>query len=377
MQRAKRREVIGLLLLTLGLAGLLIAYARSRDRTAKPQAPYVFPVQELAALDKVVQARFAVVPIDDFGMSRIGKRHAVFRSSTPQEKSVIAALDKKKWDVVFYVAGRSYLKNEPSNLGPQFMQGPVFIAGRYDASPLQNPYSYYALQPGTGELGQPPDELPGGNPVASPLKKPAMQALESFKTRGGTEFAAGDWNVVARPVLASSQACVDCHNSRLRPRKLWGNDWYRLDEPMGVAMYAYRPYKIMRRPTEITARQKQRLKAADVIFRGTVCDIKPLPPNKIGHDGNARLIVFQVGRWWKNQGEDKASKTITVRADDGTLVDTLRRSLAANQSDNRKFLIYASCDDQEALRTESQNVFPWDETSTEVMILGKGWTPHW
>jgi hypothetical protein len=126
MQRAKRRETIGLLLLTIGLAGLLIVYARSRDRE-KPKAPYAFPVRELAELDQSVQMRFAEMPTKDFGMSRIGRRHEMFVPVSVSERAAVADLQRQGWDVVFYVAGRNVLLNRTYPLHPNNIQGPIFM----------------------------------------------------------------------------------------------------------------------------------------------------------------------------------------------------------------------------------------------------------
>lgn len=176
----RRREVLGLFALTGVLGAGLILFAGQRDQQ-QPAAPYQFPAEEFAALDRIVQARFAVVPTDDFGITRIGKRHAVFSPSTHGETTVISALERRNLDIVFYVAGADYLLNRDSRLGPRFLSGPVFISG-FKRPVKQNPYSYFALLPSTGELGNPPGDLPNGKSLLqSPLKEPARRALEYFE----------------------------------------------------------------------------------------------------------------------------------------------------------------------------------------------------
>jgi hypothetical protein len=223
---------------------LLVARYLENARRNAPKTPYVFPVTELAALDQVVQARFAVIPEKDFGVSRIGKRHEVFVPQTAQEKSVVAALKRRGYEVVFYVAGRGYLKDQRARLGPHFLQGPIFITRPPQVAKV-TPYTYMPLMPERytkAPSATPLPGLPGGGPIVSPLKAPAQEAFWKFETSDGTDFQAGKWNIVARPVRASSQTCVDCHNSRQMGRGWpFGNaEELKLGDTLGVAMYAYR-----------------------------------------------------------------------------------------------------------------------------------------
>ncbi len=246
MTRANRKFLLKFFVATSLLALLPFGVARWQEnrRRNAPKAPYTFPFAELAALDKVVQERFAVIPDSDFGVGRIGKRHDVFVPQTAKEKAVVAALKKRGLEVVFYVAGRNYLLGrQVLYAGPQFLQGPVFITGKPLFKTKQTPYSYFS--PIWNVDAQLPPDLPdGGNVLNSPLYVPARKALDSFKANEGANFSIAKWKVAARPVVASQQACVDCHNSRIS-----GGKWeryknsFQLGDTLGVAMYAYRMKK--------------------------------------------------------------------------------------------------------------------------------------
>ena len=73
-----------------------------------------------------------------------------------------------------------------------------------------------------------------------PLKAPAQSAYAVFETSEGTDFMTQGWNVVARPVRASQEDCLDCH-------RYIGLTWHgysgitpKIGDTLGVAMYAYR-----------------------------------------------------------------------------------------------------------------------------------------
>jgi hypothetical protein len=64
-------------------------------------------------------------------------------------------------------------------------------------------------------------------PNPSELRAPGARALNAF---GGTEsyaFSASGWEFIAKPVRASAQSCVECHDAAL-------------GQVIGVALYGYR-----------------------------------------------------------------------------------------------------------------------------------------
>jgi len=247
-QRRRDRRFLLKFFLAMSLLALLplgIARWQENRRRNAPKTPYTFPFAEMAALDRVVQARFAVVPDKDFGIDRIGKRHEVFVPQTAKEKAVIAALKKRGYEVVFYVAGRNYLRDVPGRLGWNFLQGPIFITDKTPVKGQQTPYSFIDPNGPSFQPNPVPAGLPEGGKLVepSPLKASARKALESFETSEGMDFSMAGWQIAARPVRASQQACVDCHNRQLVGDKFyhWRNHLdFELGDTIGVAMYAYR-----------------------------------------------------------------------------------------------------------------------------------------
>lgn len=233
---------------TLALCALapLVAWWR-QPALLPPAKAYSFPTRELAELDREVQARFAVVPDKDFGLSRIGPRHGYFSPLTPREKSVIAALQKSKQEVVFYVVGRNTIlkqHNVGSNLSP--VQGPVYITPH---APVQVnadvvPYTQARYFSSNGVAKDAPSD--------KQLIDVARPIFADASIRLGTNTKINSWNVVARPVEASSQACVNCHNARITwktpdKRTSWSLsrsanlDIVSLHDTLGIALYCYRP----------------------------------------------------------------------------------------------------------------------------------------
>lgn len=245
MKPNRKQLLLKFFLATSLLAVLPLGIARWQEnqRRNAPKTPYSFPFAELGALDKVVQERFAVVPTDDFGISRIGKRHESFVPQTSEEKAVVVALKKRGYEVIFYVAGHHYLKGEHSRLGPRFLQGPIFITQAVPLKKSRDPYRYFS--PLGTESATLQKNLPdGGNLLTGPLYKPAFEALNAFNRADGTEFSMNGWAIIARPVRATHPSCVSCHNSNLLGRRFsWDKSLVQIGDTLGVAMYAYRRKK--------------------------------------------------------------------------------------------------------------------------------------
>ncbi|HVF11181.1 MAG TPA: hypothetical protein VNA16_10280, partial [Abditibacteriaceae bacterium] len=124
-----RRFPVRFFVATTLLAAVPLAVMWWRHQTQRPEPPYVFPSQELAALDRVVQARFAVVPTKNFGVDRIGSLHELFVPETQNEKAVIAALRRHHQNVAFYVISRRTFTKERGPVGYYPVQGPVYMTG--------------------------------------------------------------------------------------------------------------------------------------------------------------------------------------------------------------------------------------------------------
>jgi hypothetical protein len=147
-------------------------------------------------------------------MSRIlpgGGSHGVrqFRPENPAEQAVVNQLEQKGYEVALYLAGRNVMAAAPSAPMVAFyrhgVQGPAYITR------LRNP----------GEL-----------PRQEALLEESRSALASFQTGQGYEIQRGEWTVAMRPLRATNETCVRCHNVAGANVKMNG--------VLGVAMYVYR-----------------------------------------------------------------------------------------------------------------------------------------
>ena len=215
----------------LALFPLGVARWQENQRRNAPKMPYTFPFAELAALDNVVQARFAVVPTDDFGMGRVGKRHAYFTPVTSEEQR---AVDNLRGQIYFFVAGRRMLlkKHGPDN--PHAIHGPVVMApGKPLKASVTTPQGKWSNSPISFQT---PGKMPPDLPSETQLAEVAARVLDGFYEIDGAARQIGRWEVVMTPVRATKQECADCHNHEYRPR----DEWLYIGDTLGVAMYAYR-----------------------------------------------------------------------------------------------------------------------------------------
>lgn len=365
MRRKFRREVIGLFTIAFLLGGAMLTFAKWRD-SQKPRGPYVFPAAELAALDLIVQRRFAVIPESDFGIGRIGKRHEVFKPDTSEEKAAVAALRKRKWDVVFYVASHQYLTERLGRQGLNFLQGPVFITSPQKNPNSQTPYSFDESKETETPVTTLPRDLPGGDDIVeSPLKEVAQEAYDAFYYTEGMDFNSGEWKITTRPVRASQQACLNCHFKDNKPMKL--------GDTLGVAMYAYRPARPeINGQITMTAGQKNAWDEADVVFMGTVTS-SPWGPSSSNLSSRKiegyNQYIFQMERYWKTP------------ADNGTQNQPLRIPVYIKESQRgpfprpgNRYLIYATLND-ERYEVLPSNCRIWDPQSDEARALSPGRKP--
>ena len=118
------------LICTALLAAIPLIVARFRRPPEVVARPYKFPNAQVAALDKVVQARFQVVPNSDFGVGRIGERHEYFKPTTEAERAAIRDITRARQEVAFYVVPRNVFKEQTNWLGWSPVQGPVYMTAR-------------------------------------------------------------------------------------------------------------------------------------------------------------------------------------------------------------------------------------------------------
>ena len=77
-------------------------------------------------------------------------------------------------------------------------------------------------------------------PELPKLRAGIQQSIFALKAAPSHTFRAGDWEIVARPIRASAQKCLSCHqDERGRPA--------RLNDTLGVALYATRQSPAVRR----------------------------------------------------------------------------------------------------------------------------------
>jgi hypothetical protein len=186
----------------------------------------------LSLLDNSVQQRFKDID-KGFGYRRIitaGDTPHRFKPENPKELKAVDELRRARMEVFLYVAGRSVLGKVPPDTDPKTysrmrIKGPASITPTDDYND-------------TGDLPR-PDQL----------WDQARAAMLAFHLSGDThKFTIGKWKFSARPVFASEQSCVDCHNTRVTHRYLpspggalqeVNSNALRIGDPLGVVLYAY------------------------------------------------------------------------------------------------------------------------------------------
>jgi hypothetical protein len=166
---------------------------------------------ELNRLDECIQHRF--LARTTFGMGRIlpDQFHGVrqFRPENATEQAVVNQIEKDGYQVALFLAGRNVL-DAPSPAATlsqyrYFVQGPAYITH------LKNPE---------------------GLPRPETLFEESRTALAAFNTGQGYDVQEGDWTVALRPLRATNQACVQCHNS--------SGARVKMNDALGVVMYVYK-----------------------------------------------------------------------------------------------------------------------------------------
>jgi hypothetical protein len=222
------KQAAGLLAVGLCAAGCVALYATI------PSAPD----QELInRLDTIVQNRFRDPAPLTLGMSRVARPVSMgthfyprrasardFQPESPAEKDVIDALEKQQTQVGFYVIGNVITSLPPSDVTLESFRALKGPAAMTRGTPRPRWYP-----PSRKTAAVDPNALPDWEAIY-PL---ASKAMETFENGGqGFETTFGNWNIAARPVIASQQRCVTCHNRMDLPVKL--------NDPIGGVLYAYR-----------------------------------------------------------------------------------------------------------------------------------------
>jgi len=171
----------------------------------------------LSGLNDCIQQRF--LDTGRFGINRILPLHGVrqFHPANGQERAALDGLDQQGYEVALFLAGRQILK--PS--GGVSVGGIPFIDPR---SRVQGP-AYMTRLVKDAELPRP-----------DVLLADARAALTSFDRGNGFETRKDGWNVMMRPLRATSETCVQCHT-----RGVGGaNENLKVGDALGVVLYVYR-----------------------------------------------------------------------------------------------------------------------------------------
>ncbi len=208
---------------------LLLSVVLGAGRTSDPPG-------NLALIDEFngcIQLRFETAD-GNFGMNRMASSNSLgehfrprfnvtsdFVPEEPQETKTLAAMEKNHLQVGLYLVGRESQESPLSAPNFRAMKGPAAITA---GTPRP------AWYPTARNPAAPPDAMPDWK-VIYPL---AQRAMRSFEDGGaGFEMKVDSWQIAARPVFASQQRCVICHNRS-------GGLTVALNHPLGGVLYAFR-----------------------------------------------------------------------------------------------------------------------------------------
>jgi hypothetical protein len=189
-------------------------------------------------LNEAVQRRFQDPAPASLGMSRVVAPPSFgshfqpnltlqrdFQPESLAERDVIAALERGQTEVGFYLFGAAITDSDPSYPNFRALKGPGAMT-RGTPRP-----AWYPQLAKTAGLKL--DTLPDWNAIY-PI---AREAMKNFRGGGkGFESKFGAWTIAARPVAASSERCVTCHNNQAYK----SSHEARLGQPIGGVLYAFR-----------------------------------------------------------------------------------------------------------------------------------------
>jgi hypothetical protein len=140
------------------------------------------------------------------------------------EKDALAVLETAPVQVGLYLFGRAILNSNVDARNYRALKGPAAI-------------TQGAPRPRWYPTGENPMALPDALPDWKAIYPLAQRAMTSFADGGsGFETSMGAWDIAVRPVVASQDRCIACHNS-----KAYGaGGAVVLHQTLGGIMYAYR-----------------------------------------------------------------------------------------------------------------------------------------
>lgn len=195
--------------------------AATTARVARPPRPA--DPSLLDELDAHIQLRFQDVN-NRLGFNRIaapGDFHETLRRFKPEneeEERTIAALERAGLNVVVYLAGRALLfASAPADEGPppllrRVIAGPVVVSAASWAAP----------------------------PPARDLFDEGRRAFARFEREGTHTFSTENWSFVVRPVRASRNVCLKCHNNAAFGPTAGASPILEVGDALGVVFYGYR-----------------------------------------------------------------------------------------------------------------------------------------
>lgn len=191
-------------------------------------------------LDAVIQKRFAAPEPSSRGMSRVAEPRSFgthylpqwstptdFRPESLEEFRAIGDLESRSIRVGLYVFGAAILRWDRRQQDFRALKGPAAI------TPGTVRPSWYPSLPEM-RFTAPRDALPDWTAI-HPIARAAMKRF----AEGGKSFEAelDGWTLLARPVPASAESCVGCHNNpniSRSPRPI------ALHDAIGGVLYGYR-----------------------------------------------------------------------------------------------------------------------------------------
>lgn len=223
---------------SIGIGVVWSQRATSAPSKQTPKSP--FPTRELKELDRVVQARFAVIPMDgSFGFSRItppGGMHGTFYPASKPEVAVVDGLKTTRQQVAFYLVGRKEFAGR--FMGMNRVYGPVILPS-VAVRPWKTKAEY---QTAKAEY----ESVSASAPQNSKLCEVADAVFAQAKPGDGTQTQVKEWHIIARPIEASSMECVTCHNNMATRAAesakppIEKPDLVSLHDPLGIALYCVR-----------------------------------------------------------------------------------------------------------------------------------------
>lgn len=171
----------------------------------------------IAELDACIQSRF--LDTRSFGMSRLVMPFSLgdhfrpnysavrdFQPENQRETELLAKLEAEGWQIGLYLFGENAVNAPVERMDYRALKGPGVITKGTPRPMSRGPWDRStAPSPGFSRL---PDWATT-YPVAQKAMKRFLEDGEAYQTH------LGDWTLIAQPVRASKQECLDCHNSGL------------------------------------------------------------------------------------------------------------------------------------------------------------------